>query len=168
MQPFAQRVVAHEALQPIDHVGVSTQRQFGVDQTLLGGDEEPLEPGRRLPGEREVGEVTEGRSTEQRDRRLEPLRRAALVIVAGEALCSLDEPFHPLGVDVVGFNRQHVARTLTDDGVPTEEAAEDADLGLQRVRRVGERLVPPHLGDQSAVADGPGRRERAGPATPAA
>ena len=76
-----------------------TARQLGVDDTLVGGDDELVESGRGVTRERMIEQLAEGRTADQGDCGDETLRRSGMIGVARRIAAGCDERLEPNRVD---------------------------------------------------------------------
>ena len=133
--------------------------QVCVNQAGVGGEHQLVEPRRGAACEIVIDEFAERRSGCEVDSRAERRGGLLLVAVGGGSPTVGDESLEPVGIDVVDVDVEEVAGRPTNHRLAPQQLAQNEDLGLQRVGRVGALLIAPERLDEPVIGDGMWRGE---------
>ena len=147
-QALAERVLCNERLELADQLVVAGQREVGVDPQLDRGHPDFLEPGNGGLGEALVDEVRERRTSPQRQRVAQPLRRVGREPAGEHAPALVDQPLEALEVELVRSDADQVAGRPRLQHVLRKRLAEPRDVDAQSRGRVVGRALAPELVDQ--------------------
>ncbi len=132
---------------------MAAERQVGVDPVLERIQTRLVEARRLDLRERLVGELAERRAPPERERFVQQLGRAA-VLVASERPPSLaGEPAEATRVEPIGIEREAIAAPAGLDHAVAERLAEIRDVDLDRLRRGGRSALAPDRVDQAIGGD---------------
>ena len=160
MEPLPQRMGADQAGQLHRDGRMVTRRQLGVDEALMGSDDELVQARRGVPGERVVEQPSEGRTTDQGDCGGERCRGGTMIGDLGRVPAGADERLQPDRVDPVRIDGKDVAGHGSYHRFTTEQPSQMGHQRLQGVRRVAGLIVTPQLVDQSIIRNRVRHRER--------
>ena len=143
-------VVGGELLQVPDDLLMLTQREQGLDQGELGPQPQPVQAGRLLVQERQLGHVGQRAAAPQRQRVAQVGRGGGRV---GGPGAGVDVVLGQLDVGRPAVEVEHVPGRAGDDGRPAaQHLAQVGDVALQGVRDAGRRGSVPHHLDEPVDA----------------
>ncbi|GAB3837190.1 hypothetical protein GCM10027610_038790 [Dactylosporangium cerinum] len=155
--PLVGRMLGEQRREAGGGVAGTAQRQLRLGEVCGGLDRGAVQPHRDGGGDR----GDHRRSTGQRDRLAEDLRRRPGIAGAQPVPAARGQPLEPQRVDVVLGDVQAVPGLgLGDSGGIAEQPAQPGHQRLQRVGRVGRPVLRPQRLDQQARVDRPAAGQR--------
>ena len=149
-QTLAIRVMGHEPLELAQHVGMSSDREIGIDAVLERGNSQLREAGDlglREPDVAQVGEWLAAPETEC-------LTQVASALLGIEPSTRLFEPhLEAIGVELAGLDSQRVAGRGSLDAISAQHAAQPRHVAVQRGHRGRRRRLAPQRVDQQVPPD---------------
>ena len=149
METLAQRMITHELGQRDNGLDMASKGELGVGETFVGRQDELFKARSCRSSEPIIGQTTERRTAQHAEGGREEVNGELLIAGARGFASVTNEPLQPDRVDVVGLDRQHIARLPSYDGLAAQNFAQRRNQRLQRVRRVSWLLVSPQLVDEA-------------------
>ena len=148
-RPFAERMLEDELLQLAHHVGVSPERQVGLDPPLEREHSELLEAPCNGVEQRLLREVGERATAPEGEARREGRGGHSGIAVLERAASLVRELLEALQVERPGLHREHVPSAARLDRLLSQGLAEPGDVSLDEVRRRARGVVAPEPVDDS-------------------
>jgi len=137
-------VLGHERLELADELGVTAEGEICFDTILDRRQARLLQPPRRDPRERLVGNVGERRTAPEVERVAQQLGRLRRI---GEP-CVREQPLEAQDVDALPFGAEQIARRLRHERPLREHPPEPRHVDLDGLCRRRRRPLGPELVDQ--------------------
>ena len=153
VQALAQRVHRDQRLELADDVGVTAQRQVGLDPVFGRAEPELLQPPGLHLRERLAAEVAEGGAAPELKRRAQARGSRSRLVRRELAAALPDQPLEPVRVELAVVDLQAVRTRPGQQHGRAESLAEPGDVHLKAALRARRRLIAPQVVDEGSARD---------------
>ena len=143
----------YQSLELGDQLGATSDRELGVNPILQSAKPALLEPLRLERGKRLVEEIGEGRSSPDRQRVAQGLRRRRSVAGRSGIAPTAHQALEAAKVQLFGADAQPVSGRSANEPIRAEQAAQPRDIAVQRALRRRRRPVAPERLDKPVARD---------------
>lgn len=147
MQPFPQRVRGGQRLKLADHLGMTAERQIGVDPVLEDTDAQLLQPRDLRLRERFIAQVGEWRAAPEREGLVELVRRLPQLVRRQRLPSQPGQALEPVDIEFVRPHLQAVRAWAGRQQLPVggllQRLAQPRNIHLQGMLRACRRMLAP-------------------------